>query len=34
LFGNNSAVPVEGMDIPLETLVAAAADPRLQRSGG
>jgi len=29
LFGNNSLVPVEGMDIPLEDLVRAAGDERL-----
>ena len=29
LFGNNSLVPVEGMDIPLDDLVRAAADERL-----
>jgi len=29
LFGNNSLIPVEGMDIPLDDLVRAAADERL-----
>ncbi|HWM74143.1 MAG TPA: hypothetical protein VNQ53_10410 [Nocardioides sp.] len=29
LFGNNSLVPVSGMDIPLDDLVRAAADERL-----
>ena len=29
LFGNNSLVPVDGMDIPLDDLVRAAADERL-----
>ncbi len=29
LFGNNSLVPVEGMDIPVDDVVRAAADERL-----
>jgi hypothetical protein len=29
LFGNNSLVPVEGMDIPIDDLVLAASDERL-----
>lgn len=29
LFGNNSLIPLEGMDIPLDDLVRAAADERL-----
>lgn len=32
LFGNNSLVPVEGMDIPVDDLVRAAADERLTRA--
>ena len=29
LFGNNSLIPVEGMDIPIDNLVRAAADERI-----
>lgn len=32
LFGNNSLVPVEGIDIPVDELVRAAADPRLTQA--